>query len=49
MFTIHQIHQASSKVKSGADFPRLVQDLKSIGVDYYIRQIKNESADFFKE
>jgi uncharacterized protein YbcV (DUF1398 family) len=39
MFTTQQIHKASSKVKSGADFPRLVQDLKSMGVDYYINYV----------
>ena len=35
MFTISQIHQASDKVKSGADFPQFIQDLKSIGVSQY--------------
>lgn len=35
MFTIDQIHEAFSKVKSGEDFPRFVQDLKAIGVTYY--------------
>lgn len=35
MFTIDQIHQAFSKVKSGTDFPQFVQDLKLIGVTHY--------------
>lgn len=35
MFTIEQIHQAFGKVKSGADFPQFVQDLKEIGVTHY--------------
>lgn len=35
MFTIEQIHEAFCKVKSGVDFPRFVQDLKSIGVTHY--------------
>jgi len=35
MFTIEQIHEAFGKVKSGADFPQFVQDLKSIGVTHY--------------
>lgn len=35
MFTISQINEASKKVKSGADFPQFVQDLKVIGVSCY--------------
>jgi uncharacterized protein YbcV (DUF1398 family) len=35
MFTIEQIHEAFCKVKSGADFPQLVQDLKATGVTHY--------------
>ena len=35
MFTLDQIHQASAKVKSGADFPRFVIDLKSLGITHY--------------
>lgn len=35
MFTLEQIHKASEKVKSGADFPQFVQDLKEIGVTQY--------------
>ena len=35
MFTTEQIHEASGKVKSGADFPQFVQDLKYIGVSHY--------------
>jgi uncharacterized protein YbcV (DUF1398 family) len=34
-FTLNQIHEAYSKVKSGADFPQFVQDLKAIGVSHY--------------
>ena len=35
MFTIDQIHEASASIKSGADFPQFVQDLKSMGVTHY--------------
>jgi len=35
MFTLEQIKAAHSKVKSGADFPAYVQDLKTIGVQSY--------------
>lgn len=35
MFTEVQIKQAHSKVKSGADFPAYIQEIKSLGVTYY--------------
>lgn len=35
MFTKEQIQAASAKAKSGADYPRLVQDFKSIGIKKY--------------
>lgn len=43
-FTAEQIKEAHSKVKSGADFPRYIQDLKTIGVlkyDHYLQPPKN--------
>lgn len=39
MFTIQQINEANAKVKSGADFPRLAQELFEMGVlsnDVYV-------------
>jgi uncharacterized protein YbcV (DUF1398 family) len=35
MFTIEQIKAAHSKVKSGADFPAYIQEIKNMGVNYY--------------
>jgi uncharacterized protein YbcV (DUF1398 family) len=35
MFTIEQIKEAHSKVKSGADFPNYIQDLIILGVKGY--------------
>lgn len=35
MFTIEQIKAAHSKVKSGADFPRYIQDVIALGVTGY--------------
>jgi len=35
MFTIEQIKAAHAKVKSGADFPRYVQELKTLGIKGY--------------
>ena len=34
-FTWNQIQEAAQKVKSGADFPQFIQDLKSMGVTRY--------------
>lgn len=35
MFTVEQIKAAHSKVKSGADFPAYIQEIKSLGVTHY--------------
>lgn len=35
MFTIEDIKAAHSKVKSGADFPAYIQDIKKLGVSHY--------------
>ena len=35
MFTVEQIKAAHSKVKSGADFPGYISDLKNLGVIAY--------------
>ena len=35
MFTVEQIQEAHSKVKSGADFPKYIQDIKKLGVDAF--------------
>ena len=35
MFTLDQINDAHAKVKSGADFPQYVQDLKQLGIQEY--------------
>jgi uncharacterized protein YbcV (DUF1398 family) len=35
MFTVHQIKAAHQKVKSGADFPRYVQEIKALGLVKY--------------
>lgn len=32
MFTVEQIEQAHGKVKSGADFPKYIQEIKALGV-----------------
>jgi uncharacterized protein YbcV (DUF1398 family) len=35
MFTVEQIKSAHGKVKSGADFPPYIQELKALGVTHY--------------
>jgi uncharacterized protein YbcV (DUF1398 family) len=41
MFTIKQIKAAHAKVKTGADFPAYVQDIKQLGVLRYEYLVKN--------
>jgi uncharacterized protein YbcV (DUF1398 family) len=47
MFTINQIHEAYKKVKSGADFPQLVQDLKAIGITHYDHNVADGQTTYF--
>ena len=35
MFTVDQIKAAHSKVKSGADFPAFIREIKQLGVTFY--------------
>lgn len=35
MFTVEQIKTAHSKVKSGADFPAYIKEIKALGVTHY--------------
>lgn len=35
MFTVEQIKTAHSKVKSGADFPSYIREIKAMGVTHY--------------
>lgn len=46
MFTIDQIKECSAKVKSGKDFPQLVQDLKKLGVDYYDNFVSDGKTNY---
>ena len=47
MFTIEQIKEAHSKVKSGADFPRYIQDLIGLGVESYHTYVVDGHAEYF--
>ena len=46
MFTLEQIAQAHSRVKSGADFPRYVQDLIALGVQRYTTWLTDGHTDY---
>lgn len=47
MFTIQQIKEAHSKVKSGADFPQYIQDIKKLGVKAFQTWVKDSHTDYF--
>ncbi len=47
MFTLEQIKAAHSKVKSGADFPVYIKDLKKLGVMYYETFIADGHTDYY--
>lgn len=47
MFTIEQIGEAHRKVKSGADFPAYIQDLKKLGVRYYETFVVDGHTDYY--
>ena len=49
MFTIKQIKEAHGKVKSGADFPAYIRDLKKLGVIYYESFVIDGHTDYFGE
>jgi len=47
MFTIQQIKEAHSKVKSGADFPAYIQDLIKLGVRHYETYVSDGHALYY--
>jgi uncharacterized protein YbcV (DUF1398 family) len=47
MFTLEQIKQALSKVKSGIDFPAYIREIKSLGVISYETFVSDGHTDFF--
>lgn len=47
MFTIAQIKEAHSKVKSGADFPNYIQDLINLGVKGYDTSVHNGDTSYY--
>jgi len=47
MFTIAQIQHAHSKVRSGADFPKYIQDIKKLGVESFITFVADSNTEYF--
>lgn len=47
MFTVQEIKDAHAKVKSGADFPKYIQEIKSMGVEAFETWVKDSHTDYF--
>ena len=47
MFSIEQIREAHAKVKSGADFPKYVQEIKGLGVMSYEHFVSDGHIQYF--
>jgi uncharacterized protein YbcV (DUF1398 family) len=47
MFTLQQIQQAHDKVKSGADFPKYIQEIKIIGVLGFETWVVDSHTNYF--
>lgn len=47
MFTLHQLKAAHAKVKTGADFPRYIQDIKDLGLLTYEFMVKDGSIVYY--
>lgn len=46
MFTVEQIKTAHSKVKSGADFPSYIKEIKALGVRHYETYVSDGHIDY---
>lgn len=47
MFTLKQIEDAHSKVKSGADFPKYIQEIKILGVNEFETWVKDSHTEYY--
>jgi len=47
MFTVEQINQAHEKVKSGADFPKYIQEIKQMGVTAFETWVNDSHTEYF--
>lgn len=46
MFTVEQLKTAHSKVKSGADFPFYIKEIKKLGVTHYEAYVTDGHIDY---
>ena len=46
MFTVEQIKTAHGKVKSGADFPFYIKEIKLLGVTHYEAYVADGHIDY---
>lgn len=49
MFTLEQIENAHSKVKSGADFPKYIQEIKKLGVKSFETWVRDSHTEYYGE
>ena len=47
MFTVEQIEKAHERVKSGADFPKYIQEIKQMGVTAYETWVNDSHTEYF--
>lgn len=47
MFTVEQIELAHSKIKSGAEFPKYIQEIKEIGVTAFETWVTDSHTKYF--
>lgn len=47
MFTVEEIEAAHSKVRSGADFPAYIQELRILGVNAFETWVTDSRTDYF--
>ncbi|WP_343689938.1 DUF1398 family protein [Chitinophaga sp.] len=49
MFTLQEIKNAHAKVKSGADFPQFIRDLKGLGVVGFETYVSDGHTGYYSE
>jgi len=47
MFTVEQIKEAHSKVKSGADFPKYIKEIKILVLTAFETRVKDSCTEYF--
>src|SRR5690606_2715451 len=47
MFTVKQLKAAHSKVRSGADFPAYIKEIRHLGVTYYETFVTDGHTDYY--